>query len=464
MMKATETGETGMAVETRADLKDKILEEMDGKVPKGLQKTWDKAFAEGTSMHQFVQLLKDLATALGNGLMGATPDRDLQKSILEHIVDKFDSKDNKTMHAQAERDLKELNKMGVKGKEWNKEPAAPVAPAPTPVTAAPAEVTSPPASPAAPEASPPPAPVQEQPAPAAAAPPVPSAAPQQAPAESAPPIAAEKPKLENNDEQPPAPIVEASPPVYTAHTSAPASPPPAPPPAQPETQGPLDRLWGTLKRTFTGVAGDIGHTAGVAADVARNEVGIDTTSAPSSAPANQPAESSRKSGVIHPAIRDRIQNFDAENLAGPYVTGEAQLGRNLRGAVNGRINQEMQRITSGIPILGDFARSAGNNMQSIERRQAMIAEMVIKADELADKADALRAAGKTREADATMNRALGMADRADDRHQTIFGNNGLESRHGQNAVNGAIFNETTNWLNKNIQQGGLPGFIRGLGN
>lgn len=453
-------GNTGMAVETKADLKTKVLEEMGGKIPKGLEKTWDAAFDEKTPLHNVVQLLKDLATAIGNGLMGAIPDRDLQKSLLEFITEKFEPKDNKTMYRQAERDLKELNRMGVKGKGWNKEPVAaapaPIAP-PAPATENKPKAPEPPPKAAEPATAAPPPAEEKDTKKADAAPDIPDIEPAiAAPAETTP--SSPPPTVVAETPAPTSPPPPAEP--ATAHTSAPLpAPSTPPPPASPEAPGPLDRIFGTLKHAFTSAARDVAHMGGVAVDVAKHEVGMDSSA---TKPAATPEQDARKPGVIHPAIRARIDNFDAEDLAGPYVTGEAQLGRNVRGMVTGRINQEMQRITSGIPILGDFARSAGNNMHAKGQREAQIAEIVVKADELADKADKLRSEGRGREADAMMNRALNLADRADSTYGKVFGENSVESRHTQRAVESSVGNAVTDVLNK-VQPGGLAGFIRDLG-
>jgi hypothetical protein len=114
------------------DLESAVRNHLGGDVPKGYAKSWNAAFNDKISDHAQIQRLKDMATAIGNGKNGFTADPSLQRAILEHIRDNYAAKDNKTMMAQTLRDLKTLDKMGVKSASLET-PAATPAPAAPPI-------------------------------------------------------------------------------------------------------------------------------------------------------------------------------------------------------------------------------------------------------------------------------------------------------------------------------------------
>jgi hypothetical protein len=221
----------------------------------------------------------------------------------------------------------------------------------------------------------------------------------------------------------------------------------------------LGKVWGGLKGAFGGAVSDVKRVAGNTADVLKEGAGI-SNSAPV-ASAEKAPEQEQRVYRINQAIRERIKSFDAEALAGPYVDGTAQLSRKTRETAVGLGNRELQKVTSGIPVLGDVFRSSGNNAQASSAREAQIAQLVINADKTADRADELRANGKSREADNLMKQALSQADNADRTYQKVFGGDGIEKRHTERALESGVGNAVTRELNK-IQPGGLPGFLNKL--
>lgn len=91
-----------------------IKAQLGGNIPEAYAKKWEAAFNDKTSAHTQIQRLKDLATMIGHGKHGFEANTGLQLSILEHVRDNYDAKDNKTMMRQTLRDIKDLEKMGVK--------------------------------------------------------------------------------------------------------------------------------------------------------------------------------------------------------------------------------------------------------------------------------------------------------------------------------------------------------------
>ncbi|HNQ92773.1 MAG TPA: hypothetical protein PKI93_07575 [Alphaproteobacteria bacterium] len=140
------------------ELETAIKAQLGRNVPEAYAKQWESAFNDKSSAHTQIQRLKDLSVMIGHGKHGFEANTGLQLAILEHIRDTYDTKDNKKMMGQALRDIKTLQKMGVKAVSLEssatvteqKVTTAPVEETPkTPVAAAltetVAETTTPPA-------------------------------------------------------------------------------------------------------------------------------------------------------------------------------------------------------------------------------------------------------------------------------------------------------------------------------